>query len=145
MAEAKKGDTVTIDFTARLKDGQPVAESGEAGETFKIGEGRLFLAVEEALVGMDEGDEKNVNVPAAEGFGEHSKELLFKVERARLPADAEIKPGLVLTAQGPDNQPIRLVVREVQGDQVILDGNHPLAGQDVEFSLKLREIVSDSA
>ena len=139
---AKSGDTVTIEFTATLNDGREIAQTDEAGETFTIGEGRLFLAVEEALVGMNEGETKKVDVPAAEGFGERSQELLFQAPRDRMPPDIDLQPGLELSAKGPDGQPIRLVVRAVEGDSVTLDGNHPFAGEDVTFNLKLREIVS---
>lgn len=142
MSEAKQGDTVRVHYNGTLKNGTQFDSSREAEPLeFKIGEGRIIPGFESAVVGMAPGDSKKVEIPSNEAYGPRREELTQEVDRSRLPSDLEVQQGMQLQATGPNEQPLVVTVAEVKPESVVLDANHPLAGEDLTFDIELVEVV----
>ena len=142
MSAAKQGDTVRVHYNGTLKNGTQFDSSREAEPLeFKIGEGRIIPGFESAVVGMAPGDSKKVEIPSNEAYGPRREELTQEVDRSRLPSDLEVQQGMQLQASGPNEQPLVVTVAEVKPESVVLDANHPLAGEDLTFDIELVEVV----
>lgn len=141
MAQAKNGDTVKVHYTGKLDDGT-VFDSSHEGEPlkFKIGEEDLIPSFEDAIVGMEAGDTKTIQIEANDAYGPHRAELVFEVGRDKLPPDLQPEIGQQLQFQHPDGSVIDLMISEVSTSDVKLDANHPLAGEQLTFDLELVEI-----
>ena len=142
MTQAISGDTVLFHYTGILQDGT-VFDSSSGREPLRVilGSGQVIRGVDEALVGMAPGDEKTVTVAAAEAYGQRRPELLHEVQRDAIPPEVDLEIGKQLEGRDTAGQRLRLTVIEVADDTVILDANHPLAGQDLQFELQLVQIV----
>jgi FKBP-type peptidyl-prolyl cis-trans isomerase 2 len=145
MADAKSGDIVRIHYTGKLDDGN-VFDSSEGRDPlqFTIGENNIIPKLEAAIIGMAEGDKATVEIIAAEAYGPHQPEAVQIVERSVIPGDIPLEVGTQLQATGSGGQPLLFTVVEVTDENVTLDGNHPLAGQDLTFDVELVEIIIDS-
>ena len=141
MTAAKKGDTVVINYTVRTNDGRVVGGTGEEGpQTLKIGGKEIFPQIEDALDGMEVGAEESVTIAAADAFGPRREEMVVRIPRDNLPEEETPQPGMTLSARQQDGSTVNLVITDVGEDAVTADGNHPLAGEDLHFGLKLVEI-----
>lgn len=141
MATAKTGDTVAIDYVVKTKEGRVVGGTeGQGPQTLTLGNDEIFPQIESALTQMEVGGEDTVTIDAEHAFGPRREELIVEIPRANLPPDAQPQPGMTLSAQQNDGQPIQLVITDVKEDSVTADGNHPLAGEDLIFGLTLVEI-----
>lgn len=142
MAQAKAGDTVRVHYTGRLADGREFDSSvGRDPLEFTIGSRSLIPAFEDAVIGLDIGQSENLTIPAADAYGARVDEAVQTVERSMIPAEVELEPGKVLQATAPGGQQMMLTVVELTDETVTLDANHPLAGEDLTFDIKLVEIV----
>ncbi|QIQ85268.1 FKBP-type peptidyl-prolyl cis-trans isomerase [Erythrobacter sp.] len=141
MATAKTGDTVAIDYVVKTREGRVVGGTeGQGPQTLTLGNDEIFPQIESALTQMEVGGEDTVTIDAEHAFGPRREELIVEIPRANLPPDAQPQPGMTLSAQQNDGQPIQLVITDVKEDSVTADGNHPLAGEDLIFGLTLVEI-----
>ena len=141
MSAAKSGDTVKVHYTGTLNDGSQFDSSqGREPLEFTLGAGQVIPGFDEAVSGMIIGDNKIVTIPADEAYGARNNEMVQLVPRSAIPDDIELEAGLVLSAQGPDGQTLSFTVVEFNQEQVTVDGNHPLAGQDLTFALELVSI-----
>jgi peptidylprolyl isomerase len=143
MAAAKSGDTVRVHYTGTLDDGS-VFDSSQGREPleFTVGIGQVIPGFDEAVTGMQPGDEKTVTIPSGEAYGERRPEMLATVPRSQFPPEIEPEIGQQLQVS-QDGQNFVVTIVEVGDDQVTLDANHPLAGQDLTFRLELVEIVGE--
>ena len=143
MPKAKLGDTVKVHYTGKLKDGTVFDDSLKREPLeFKIGENRLIAGFENAVIGMAQGDWKTVNIPVHEAYGPHMKEMVVTVKKTELPKDMVPQIGQQLMISQDDSQkPIVVSVTNITETDVTLDANHPLAGTDLVFELKLMEIM----
>ena len=138
MTQAKTGDTVSIHYTGTLSDGSTFDSSeGREPLEFTIGSGQIIPGLDAALPGMTVGDKKTVEVPADEAYGQPDPNARQAVPRADIPADIPLDIGTRLQVQTPQGQVMPVTVAEVTEEQVILDANHPLAGQDLTFAIEL--------
>ena len=141
MQAAKKGDTVLIDYTVQTADGRVVGKTEEdAPVAVTIGSAEIFPEVETALDGMEVGSEQSVTVSSENAFGPRRDEMIIDIPRAQLPDDNTPEPGMNLTAQQQDGSTVNLTIISVNDETITADGNHPLAGEDLHFGLKLVEI-----
>lgn len=140
MTHPRTGDTVRVHYTGRLDDGRVFASS-KAQEPLEltVGEGTMIPSVEGTLTRMEPGEERTVTIPAERAYGPYEPELVLAVDRAEFPEDIEPEVGQELQVQQGD---MVIVVRiaEVSDEQVTIDANHPLAGQNLTFDLELVEI-----
>lgn len=157
MAQAKKGDKVTINFTGKLEDGSiidttyPDAEGHEcSGDECEhehgpmelvLGEEDFFIPIEEALVGMAPGEKKTLTISPDDAFGDYDPENVFSVPRSEFPDDINPEVGQGLEVAGEDDIEYMVTVVEVTEEAVSLDTNHPLAGEDLTYEFELVEIL----
>ena len=140
------GDQVKVDYTGTLEDGT-VFDSSTHGDhshplEFKVGAGEVIKGFENAVVGMEIGQEKEVKIPPQEAYGDHKNELMQEIPRDKLPKDREPEAGMMLAMSTPDGRQVPVMISEVKDGTVVLDMNHPLAGKTLIFRIKLLEIVS---
>lgn len=141
MAEAKQGDTVRIHYTGTLEDGTVFDTSQNRDPLeFTLGEGKVISGFEEAVEGMAEGEKKTAEIPSDDAYGPRRDDLVLTVAREQLPEDLEPDVGDQLEMRTQDGQTFPVVVAEVGDERVQLDANHPLAGKDLTFEIKLVEV-----
>jgi len=141
MAEVKSGDTVAIHYTGTLNDGTQFDTShGREPLQFEVGSGQIIPGLDKALPGMSEGDTKKVAVPAEEAYGEVNPQAKQSVPRADIPDHIPLDIGTQLQVQTQDGQTMAVVVAEVSDDTVVLDANHPLAGETLNFDIEVVKV-----
>lgn len=141
MATALSGDNVSVHYTGKLDDGTVFDSSrGREPLAFTIGEGMLIPGFEKAVVGMSPGETANVRIPADEAYGPYRQELLSRVPREDFPEEIVPEVGLQLEATGEEGERMLVTITEVDDESILIDGNHPLAGQDLTFAIQLMEI-----
>ena len=137
----KHGDAVKVHYTGMLEDNSIFDSSlGQPPLEFTIGEGQIIPGFEQAVIGMRQGDSKAFTVLADGAYGQHHAELVFELERERIPQHSEFKVGQELLIQHKDGRATEAVVVELSESSVTLDANHPLAGKDLMFEIELIEI-----
>jgi peptidylprolyl isomerase len=142
MAQAKTGDTVKVHYTGKLDDGTVFDTSADREPLqFTIGEGQIIPDFEQAIVGMNPGESKTVQIPSERAYGPHHEEMIMVVDRKEFPEDLEPRVDQRLQVRQPDGQEFAVTVTDVSESKVTLDGNHPLAGKDLTFDVELSEIV----
>jgi len=141
MEHAKNGDTVRVHYTGTLPDGRVFdSSSGRDPIEFTVGAGQVIPGFDDAVTGMQIGEEKSVTIPAESAYGPHRNELMLEVERSQFPPQVEPEIGQQFKL-GQGDQTFVVTVKDIVEDRVMLDANHPLAGQDLTFSLELVEIA----
>jgi peptidylprolyl isomerase len=141
MLRAEIGSTVTISYIGTLDNGRIFHSTDEQGPlTVTIGADQLFVALEEAIIGMRPGETKNIVLTADEAYGQRRKENIITVSRQSFPAGKEIVAGQKLSVEFKGGASRVMRVIEVTESEVTLDGNHPLAGLDLTFALRLDRI-----
>ncbi len=142
MSEAKSGDTVRIHYTGTLADGSTFdSSSGRDPLEFTLGSGQVIPGFDKAVTGMSVGEAQTVEIPSEDAYGPHDPNGRQSFPRDKVPDDIPLDIGTRLQLSGPQGQPIMVTVAEVTESEVILDANHPLAGQDLTFEIELVEIV----
>ena len=132
---------VAIDYTIRLPSGETVESSvGDRPLRYLHGRSQIVPGVERALAGLELGPELVIEVPPAEGYGERDPAGVFLVPRAVFPPTKEVLPGMAFSAVRPDGQPILFRVLRTEGDAVLVDTNHPLAGKTLLVWVAVREV-----
>lgn len=138
MQQVKKGDTVSVHYHGKLNDGSTFDSSeGRAPLEFTAGSGQVIKGFDDAVIDMQVGDKKTVNIPVHEAYGERNQEMMVKVPRTDFPQDVTPEIGMELQMSDPEGHVFPVVVAEVHEDSVILDANHPLAGQELNFDIEL--------
>lgn len=140
MSTARPGDTVHVHYTGTLADGIEFDSSrGREPLAFTLGSGQVVPGFDAAVDGMTVGERKTVTIPVAQAYGASRPELRLTVPRDQLPAEMAIEVGMRLqVGRAGESFPVR--VAEVHDAHVVLDANHPLAGQDLTFALELVKI-----
>ena len=141
MSQAKAGDTVKIHYTGTLDDGKQFdSSSGRDPLEFTLGSGQVIPGFDKAVDGMTVGESKTVNIPAEDAYGPRHDQMIQEVPRDALPDDLEPQVGMGLQARRPDGAMMDLTITAVGDESITVDGNHPLAGQALNFELELVEI-----
>ncbi|MCF7866346.1 peptidylprolyl isomerase [Candidatus Woesearchaeota archaeon] len=138
----KKGDKVKVEYTGKFEDGTVFDSSEKHGQPmeFEVGAGKVIKGFDEALIGMNVNDSKNITIKPAEGYGDHKPELIQPVPRDQLPKEQEPKKGMILMMKMQNGQQFPAQIVEVTDTEVKIDLNHPLAGKTLIFNLKVVEI-----
>jgi FKBP-type peptidyl-prolyl cis-trans isomerase 2 len=141
MSQVKENDTVRVHYTGKLSNGQ-IFDSSLEKEPLEIslGQGNVIPGFENGVVNMKVNEKKTVKVPFAEAYGDVQKELFHEVKKDELPEDMTPEVGMGLASKNPDGTEVQFRVTEVHENHIIIDANHPLAGQDLIFDLELVEI-----
>ena len=136
-----KDCVVALEYRLHLGDGKLVDESPPGQPlAYMHGRGQIVPGLEGQLEGLSVGDMRHVVVPPAQGYGEHDARGLQEVPRSMFPADAPLEPGLKVQAQTAEGAVIPITVRELKGESVLVDLNHPLAGKTLHFDVVVREV-----
>jgi FKBP-type peptidyl-prolyl cis-trans isomerase 2 len=141
MNQVKENNTVKVNYTGKLADGQ-VFDSSEGKEPieFTLGQGQLIPGFEKGLIDMKLNEKKTITVTKEEAYGDINKDLIQEVKKTELPQDMTPEVGMGLVSKSPDGQEMNLMVVEVKDESIVIDGNHPLAGKELVFDLEVIEI-----
>jgi len=143
MQQVKKGDKVKVHYHGRLTSGETFDSSeGRQPLEFEVGSGSVIKGFDDGVTGMEIGQKKTINIPVNEAYGEKNPEMLIEMPKDRFPADMELEVGMPLMMSNGEGQNFQVIIHEIQDESVILDANHPLAGQDLIFDLELVDIVN---
>lgn len=148
MTEAQPGDTVRIEYEGRkAEDNQVIGSSEEEGAPleFTLGAGEVIPGLEEAVAGMAPGDQKEVEVPPPLAYGERDDKRQTRVPRSALPPGYDPEPGDILEVERDDGARYPVTIVDVEGQELTVDENHPLAGETLEFELQLLEVLEETA
>lgn len=139
----KKGDKVKIEYTGTFDDGTIFDSSEKHGQPleFEAGSGKVIKGFDEALIDMKKGEEKDIQIKPSEAYGDHNPQLVKKVPKNKLPPGKEIKAGMLLEVGAPGARQMPARITEVTDTEVTIDLNHPLAGKNLNFKLKLVEVL----
>lgn len=141
MSKVKSGDKVRVHYTGKLTDGS-VFDSSEGRDPleFVVGQGQVIPGFDMALMEMEVGDSKTVEIPSEQAYGESNPENIVEFPKSEFPADFDIQEGIQLQLQDNDGNVIPVYIKEVKEDTVMLDANFPLAGKDLIFDIELVSI-----
>jgi len=144
MAQAKAGDTVRVHYEGQLSDGTIFDSSLEREPIeFILGQDTVIPGFEQAVIGMEVGESKDISIPPEEGFGEYSEDLVVNIEKTILPPDINPELGMQLEVSSEEEEETSRVftIADIAEDSITLDGNHPLAGAEIAFKIELLEIL----
>jgi peptidylprolyl isomerase len=145
MAQVKTGDKVKVHYHGKLTNGETFDSSeGRAPLEFEVGSGMVIKGFDDGVTGMNVGEKKTVNIPFDEAYGPRNPEMLVEFPKDKFPEDMELEVGMPLMMNNGAGQQFQVVVTEIKEEVVMLDANHPLAGQDLVFDIELVEIVGGS-
>jgi len=142
VAQVKSGDKVKIHYTGKLNN-ETIFDSSVDREPleFTVGDGKIIPGFEKAVLGMAPGESKTVTISPDMAYGTHREELVVDVERQYVPDNLDLKVGGFVQIRQRDGGVIQAKVTGVSESKVTLDANHPLAGKDLTFDIRLVEIV----
>lgn len=136
MSQERK--LVQVHYRGTLDDGTEFDSSaGREPLEFVSGDGMVIPGFEKAVQEMEVGEKRTVNIPAAEAYGERVDEAIQRIPVDAIPDADKLPVGEYVYLQGPDGQPIQVLVAGVEEDEVLFDFNHQLAGKDLTFELEL--------
>jgi len=143
MAQAKSGDTVRIHYSGFLMDGT-IFDSSLEGEPFEftLGDGSVIPGFDAGLLGMTEGDEKTLAIPPESAYGARDEGLVAEIERTQIPPEIDPQVGAILQITSEQGDASNVIITKVSDTSITLDGNPPLAGQELIFEVKLLEVVT---
>ncbi len=142
MSQAKTGDTVQVHYTGRLSDGSEFdSSSGGDPLQFEIGRGQVIPGFEDGVIGLAVGQSKTFTISAEQAYGPHNAEWVVTVPRDQIPDQIVLEEGRQLRLRQENGEAAVVTIAQVTADEVTLDANHPLAGQDLTFEIELVAIV----
>ncbi len=135
----KPGSKVQVHYTGTLNDGT-VFDSSEGREPleFTIGEGQIIPGFENGIKEMKLNQEKTIKIKPENAYGERNNQLIISIPRDKFPKEIEVNGRLAL--KGPQGQNIPAVIKEINDNDVKIDLNHPLAGKELTFKIKVVEV-----
>lgn len=145
MQQVKSGDKVRVHYHGKLRSGETFDSSqGREPLEFTVGSGQVIKGFDNGVIGMQVGDKKTVEITVDDAYGQKSEEMIVEFPRNQFPPDLDPQIGMQLMMNNGAGQSFPVSVTEVKEESVILDANHPLAGEDLIFDIELVEIVPTS-
>ncbi len=145
MQQVKKGDKIKVHYHGKLTSGETFDSSaGREPLEFEVGSGMVIKGFDEGVTGMSVGEKKTINIPYDEAYGPRNPEMVIDMPKERFPTDMELELGMPLMMSDGQGQQFQVTIVEIKDASVMLDANHPLAGQDLIFDLELVEISGGS-
>lgn len=139
----KNGSEVT--FSYRLFSGDELMDETLPGQPmiFVQGEGHLIPGLEKAMMGLKQGDKKEITVAPEEGYGVHQDEKIVRVPKQNIPKEANVHLDSQVPAKSPEGEMVVGIVIEVTDEQVVIDFNHELAGRELRFEIEILNVVNN--
>ena len=142
MGKVKKGDTVKIHCTGKKKDGTVFGSSkGGPPIEFESGGGGIISGLDQGVVGLEIGESKTITVPPEKAFGPMREELFKIIKEDELPENITPVVGQRVKMDRPDGKNVDFRITEIKADTVILNGNHPLAGETLTLDVEIVDIL----
>lgn len=135
-----KHKVATLNYTLTDKDNNIIDESKDGSFAYLHGANNIIPGLENALDGKEAGAELKVVIEPEEAYGERSLERIQRVPKEMFPPDVEIKEGMQFNAQSPDGEQIIVTITAIEAEEVIVDGNHPMAGMQLHFEVELVDV-----
>jgi peptidylprolyl isomerase len=141
MGKVKEGDNISLHYTGSLDDGT-VFDSSEGGQplSFTVGSGQVIQGFDEGVRGMEVGETKDITIAPENAYGEYHEELVRVVPKSAFPPNVTPAVGLGFELELPSGQTLPVRIIDVEGDEVTLDANHLLAGENLNFKVRLLSI-----
>lgn len=138
---AKEGRAVQVHYKGTFEDGTVFDSSYDRGETieFTVGAGEMIPGFDAAVEGMKVGETKTIKIDPENAYGEHNPEGIQTVPKQSFPEDFQFEQGLVIEGN-VQGQPVRGVINQIEGEVVVVDFNHPMAGKNLNFDIELVEV-----
>jgi FKBP-type peptidyl-prolyl cis-trans isomerase 2 len=142
MQQVQNGDKVRVHYHGKLRSGETFDSSeGRDPLEFTVGSGQVIKGFDDGVRGMSPGQKKTVEIPVVDAYGEKNEEMIIEFPKNQFPPDMKPEVGMQLMMNNGQGQSFPVNIVEVKEETVLLDANHPLAGQDLIFDLELVEIV----
>ncbi len=138
--QIESNSVVTLHYTLKDNDGNVIDQSDDGSFLYLHGAMNIIPGLENALTGKSAGDEFSVSVTPEDGYGAKDPERIQEVPKEMFDNTEEIQPGVQFHAQGPDGNAVVVTVVEVKDTAVVIDGNHALAGVDLNFSVTVVDV-----
>ncbi|MCP9767445.1 peptidylprolyl isomerase [Lacihabitans sp. LS3-19] len=144
MIMVKTGDIVSLHYKGTLNDGT-VFDSSEGRDPleFEVGSGMVIKGFDDGVMGMAVGEKKSIHIGVNEAYGPSNEQMIFKFDKAGIPGDVPLEVGGTLNMHD-GQQAVPVVIREIGDSYVLMDANHPLAGQELNFELEMVAIKDGS-
>jgi FKBP-type peptidyl-prolyl cis-trans isomerase 2 len=141
MSKVKEGDNISLHYTGTLDDGT-VFDSSEGGEplSFTVGSGQVIAGFDEGVRDMEVGETKDINISPEQAYGEYYEELVKVVPREAFPPNVTPAVGMGFELELPSGQTMPVRIIDIEGENVTLDANHLLAGEALNFKVRLVSI-----
>lgn len=141
MKKVNNNDNISLHYKGTLNNGE-LFDSSEGRDPlkFEVGAGQVIPGFDKAVVGMEVEESKKFTIPADEAYGQVKEELVYEVPKNAIPADLNPTKGQRLVSNLEDGRQIPVTVAKVTEETITLDANHPLAGQDLTFDIKIVSI-----
>ena len=135
-------DKVKVHYSGTLSDGT-VFDSSLEREPFEftIGQGMVIPGFEKGIIGMSEGDSRMVSITSDDAYGPYRDDLVGVIDKSRKPENIDLEIGMVLQMRSPEGSVTNVTVKDIGDEGITLDLNHPLAGKDLVFEIKLMEVL----
>lgn len=141
MKQIENNDTVEVHYTGTLADGQIFDSSLEREPLkFTMGQGQLIPGFEAGIMNMKVNEKKTIHIPCSEAYGERHEEMFHEVMKNQLPPEISPVVGMPLISHSPEGHEMHFIISEVKENSIIVDGNHPLAGHDLNFEIEVISI-----
>ena len=141
MSQVKKGSRVSVFYTGKFKDGTVFEKNiGQAPLVFKVGKGKVIKGFENAVIGMKLGQTKTAVFKPSDAYGPKDPAFVTTINASEIPAGTELETGRELSFTAKDGSLIEGVITSIDGDEITVDDNHPLAGRSLTFEIKVVEI-----
>jgi len=145
MQQVQNGDKVRVHYHGKLRSGETFDSSeGREPLEFTVGSGQVIPGFDNGVKGMAPGEKRTIEIPVQGAYGEKSQEMIIEFPKNQFPPEMQPEVGMQLMMNNGQGQQFPVTIAELREETVMLDANHPLAGQDLIFDLELVEIVPTS-
>ena len=143
--QISKNSVVTINYTLKNDQGETLDESQDNSFLYMHGAGGIIPGLEKEMEGKSVDEEFSAHIEPADGYGERDDSMVQVVAREMFESDHPIEEGIQFHAESPEGDMLTVTVTKIDGDNITIDGNHPLAGIALNFDIKIAEIREASA
>jgi peptidylprolyl isomerase len=145
MEQVKNGDVVKVHYLGRLTNGTTFDSSeGRSPLEFEVGSGMVIPGFEKNVIGMEVGEKKTIQIPVEDAYGPLREDLYIEFPKERFPETMQPEVGMALNMKDEAGREFPVVIDEVTDEFVVLNANHPLAGEDLIFDIEVVEIKGKS-